>query len=110
VIGHLLNTTVQVWRAVTSEDGGGGRSTTWAQVGEHRARLSQPTAKDAERGEQSGADLTHVVYLDPGVDVRRWDELRRPGQTLRVVGTVEPSVPIYTRADCAARQPEQEGT
>ncbi|MFI8988659.1 phage head closure protein [Streptomyces antimycoticus] len=106
VVSHLLNTTVEVWRAITEDDGGGGQSTTWQQLGTQRARLSQPSARERQAADQSGAELTHIVYLTPGADVRRRDELRRDGLVLEVTATFEPSEPgTYLRADCTARQP-----
>ncbi|WJD99769.1 head-tail adaptor protein [Streptomyces antimycoticus] len=105
-VGRLLNTTAEVWRATTEDDGGGGQSTTWALQSTQRARLSQPSARERQAADQSSADLTHIVYLTPGVDVRRKDELRRDGLVLEVTATFEPSEPgTYLRADCTARQP-----
>lgn len=105
-VGRLLKASVEVWRAATVDDGGGGQSTTWQQIGTQRARLSQPSARERQAADQSSADLTHIVYLTPGADVRRRDELRRDGLVLEVTATFEPSEPgTYLRADCTARQP-----
>lgn len=107
--GHLLNTSVQVWRVAVTGDGGGGQVETWVSQGAQRARLSQPSARQREVGDQDGAQLTHVVYLSPGADVRRGDQLRQTGLTLEVVAVFEPSVRgTYLRADCTARQAEGE--
>ncbi|MDG9705547.1 phage head closure protein [Streptomyces sp. DH37] len=105
-VGRLLNTSVEVWRATRTPDGMGGWEETWAQTGTVRARLSQPSARERVTADQSQSHLTHVVYLDPGADVRRGDELRQPGRVLDVLAVFEPSVPgTYLRADCEARQP-----
>ncbi|GAA0989236.1 head-tail adaptor protein [Nocardiopsis tropica] len=107
--GHLMNTSVTVWRVVLADDGGGGQTEAWAPQGEQPARLSQPTARQREVGDQENAHLTHVVYLRPGVDVRRGDQLRQPGLRLEVVAVFEPSVRgTYLRADCTSRQAEGE--
>ena len=104
-VGRLLNTTVTVWRVVLADDGGGGQAETWTEISTQRARLSQPTAAQREAGDQTGADLTHVAYLRPGVDVRRGDQLRQDGLVLEVVAVFEPSVRgTYLRADCTSRQ------
>ncbi|WP_306186968.1 head-tail adaptor protein [Streptomyces sp. MK5] len=109
-IGHLLNTTVSVWRAVTVDDGGGGQETTWTQVGTLRARRSQPSARERTAADQDGAQLDETWYFAPGTDVRRDDELRPPGRVLRVIATYEPSVTgTYLRADCTMRQ-QSDGT
>ena len=106
-VSHLLNTSLEVWRASTVSDGGGGQSTSWQQQSAVRARLSQPSAQERTAADQSGSDLTHVVYLTPGADVRRGDELRSAGRVLEVLAVLEPSVPgTYLRADCTARQSE----
>jgi len=106
-VGRLLNASVQVWRVVLADDGGGGQTETWSEISTQRARLSQPTAAQREAGDQDGARLTHVVYLRPGADVRRGDQLRQEGVRLEVLATFEPSVRgTYLRADCTSRQHE----
>jgi SPP1 family predicted phage head-tail adaptor len=109
-IGRLLNTTVTVWREQRVTDEGGGHSTTWTEAGTVRARLSQPSGREAETAQAAGADITQVVYLPAAADVRRGDQLRRGSLVLDVIATVEPSVPgTYLRADCTTRQSEAEG-
>ncbi|WP_431772185.1 phage head closure protein [Streptomyces cucumeris] len=105
-VAHLLNTSVEVWREVKVSDGGGGSSTSRQKVATLRARASQPSARERQAADQSGAELTHIYYFAPGGDVRRRDELRRGGQVLTVIAVYEPSVSgTYLRADCSARQP-----
>lgn len=105
-VGRLLNTVVPVWRAVTQPDGGGGQETTWSQTSTPRARRSQPSARERQAADQAGAQLHETWYFDPGADVRRGDELRPPGRTLKVTATFEPSeVGTYLRADCTMQQP-----
>ncbi|MFC8124658.1 phage head closure protein [Streptomyces sp. NPDC057302] len=107
--GHLLNTSVQLWRAVTADDGGGGQETTWQLQATVRARLSQPSARERQAADQSQASLTHVVYLKPSAGVLRGDELRRDGVVYEVNAVFQPSVSgTYLRADCTARQPTVE--
>lgn len=106
---HLLNTSVEVWRVTLAGDGGGGQVETWTSLGVQRARLSQPSATQREAGDQTGANLTHVVYLRPGADVQRGDQLRQPGVVLEVTAVFQPSVRgTYLRADCTSRQAEGE--
>lgn len=109
-IGHRLNTRINVRREVSAPDGGGGTSTSWQTVAELPARISQPSPAqaDRERGDRSGAELTHQVYFAPGADVRRGDELHTAdGMVLVVLSTIAPSVRIYLRAD--ARQHQAQG-
>ncbi|GGV13600.1 head-tail adaptor protein [Streptomyces spectabilis] len=107
-VGHLLNGRVEVWRPVTADDGGGGQDTTWVLQATLRARLAQPSARERQAADQAEADLTHIVYLTPGADVRRGDELRTTAAVvLEVTAVFEPSAPgTYLRADCTARQHE----
>ncbi|MFJ5059025.1 phage head closure protein [Streptomyces nigra] len=101
-IGHLLNRTLEVWRPVAGPgDGLGGRRTTYVATGTTvRAKVDQPS--DAERmlAQQAGSEHTHSIYLLPGSDVTRGDELRGAGQSFRVTATVEPSTPVYLKAQC----------
>lgn len=107
-VGHLLNTSVPVWRATTTDDGGGGQETVWAQVATLRARRSQPTARERQAADQSSARLDETWYFQPTADVRRGDELRPAGRVLEVFAVFEPSVPgTYLRADCTAHQSER---
>lgn len=105
-VGRLLNRTVPVWRATTSDDGGGGQDVTWSQVATLRARMSQPTARERQAADQAESQLDETWYFHPTADVRRGDELRPPGRVVEVFATFEPSAPgTYLRADCTVRQP-----
>lgn len=105
-VGRLLNRKVPLWRATTSDDGGGGQETTWSQVGTPRARMSQPTARERQAADQAQAQLDETWYFAPDADVRRGDELRPAGRVVEVFAVFEPSEPgTYLRADCTVRQP-----
>lgn len=105
-IGHLLNQTRTVWRRAMVPDGSGGQATTWVEVGPVRCRISQASAAERVAARQAGSDHTQPIYLRPGSDVQRGDELRGGGQTWRVVSEVVPSEVVYLRADCELIQPE----
>jgi head-tail adaptor len=86
----------------------GGFEESWSQTSTVRARFSQPSATERTVADQSGATLTHVVYLEPDTPVRRGDELRQPGRTFKVLAIFEPSEPgTYLRANCEVRQASQ---
>lgn len=106
MVFHLLNTTLEVWRANTTPDAGGGQTATRVQIGTVEGRLSQPSAQQREVGQRSEARVTHDVYLMPGADVARGDELRTDGLVLDVIATVTPSEPIYLKAACESRDVE----
>jgi SPP1 family predicted phage head-tail adaptor len=104
----MLNASADVWRFTRMDDGMGGYSEQWAKISTVRARYSQPTATERVAADQSESRLTHVVYVDPGADLRRSDELRNSGRTYEVLAVFEPSMPgTYLRADCWAHQPEK---
>lgn len=97
---HELPRELAVWRKTRGPDGAGGQTTTLAQVGTVRAKISQPTAAERVAAMQAGAALTMPVHLLPDADVHRGDELRGGGEVYRVEATVIPSEPVYLRADC----------
>lgn len=103
---RLLNSSAEVWRATKVPDGMGGWITTWVFTGTARARISQPSARERTVADQSGALLSHVVYLPANSDVRRSDELRQGARKLKVLAVFQPSKPgTYLRADCEQTQP-----
>lgn len=104
---HELRETLTVWRPTSTSDGQGGSSTTLAQVGSVRAKVSQPAAAEQIEAQQAGTSMTMIVHMRPTADVRRGDELRRAdGDHLRVKYTIHPSEPEYLRADCEQIQSE----
>lgn len=110
MIGHLLNRTVEIWRRAETDDGAGGRETTWVRIDPaRRVRISQPSTQERVVGQQAHGDLTHHVYARHGADLLRGDEIRDPsaGLTLRVKAVLAPSGPAYTRADCEELQSER---
>jgi head-tail adaptor len=106
-VGRLLNREMEVWRPTSAPDGVGGRTTTEVLVGTVRAKVDQPSAGDREMAGRTESLHTHTVYLPPGADVGRGDELRGAGQRLRVHHVYEPSAPNYVRADCELTQTER---
>lgn len=91
-IGRLLNRQLEVWRTATVSDGAGGQETTVAKVGTVRAKVDQPSPTHS-----------HNIYVLPGADVQRGDELRGDdglgnAQVFRVQAVVQPSTPVYSKA------------
>ncbi|MFE7776558.1 head-tail adaptor protein [Streptomyces sp. NPDC057445] len=100
-----MNTQVSVWRISRIPDGMGGWVDSLSVVSSERARISQPLARERVVADQSGALLSHVVFLPADADVRRGDELREGARRFEVLATFEPSAPgTYLRADCELRQ------
>ncbi|MFJ4863401.1 head-tail adaptor protein [Streptomyces sp. NPDC088748] len=109
--GRHLNRRLEVWRPITSDDGAGGQDTVLVLQSTVRAKVDQPSNADRMLAAQAGSQHDHTVFLLPGADVRRGDELRgtdRLGaaQVLRVLAVVEPSTPVYRKAPCQLMQRE----
>lgn len=105
MIGHLLNSSVTVYRPLFAADGRGGRIKTMAAVGTIRAKVDQPAAAERAVAAQEGATLTHVVHAAYSADVDRGDELDVGGpRRLRVLAVVNNSRRTYKRLECQVIQ------
>lgn len=107
---HELPQAVAVWRPTLVDDPLGGTSTTLAQTGEFRCKISQPSAAEQIEAQQAGTSLAMTIHFRPDADVRRGDELREvgDGRKFRVKWTIQPSEAVYLRADCERIQAEGE--
>lgn len=105
MIEHLLNRQMDVWRADPTTDAGGGQEAPRTQVGTVWVRLSRPTSTEHEISQQERGWVDYDVYMAPGADVRRADQLRDSELTLKVLATMRPSEAIYTKAECEQQQP-----
>lgn len=104
---HELPETLEVWRNVSVEDPYGGTQKTLVRIGDVLAKVSQPAAAEQIEAQQAGSTMTMIVHMRPDADVSRSDELRRAdGDKLRVKYTIQPSEPVYLRADCELVQSE----
>lgn len=102
---------LEVWRHSRTGDGVGGTTSTLAKVGDVEAKVDQPTALERMVAAQSGAELTHSIYLDPNdpIQVKRLDELRHGTWTWRVESVVIASEVDYVKAGAVLIQPEGTG-
>lgn len=104
--GRFFNRRLEVWRPTSTADGYGGWDTTMVkQPGTVRAKVDQPSNADELLAQQAGSEHDHTVFLLPSADVKRGDELRGTdnlgqAQVFRVLATVQPSTPIYSKAPC----------
>lgn len=104
-IGRYLNRQLEVWRTTTVPDGAGGQQTTLAAVGTVRAKVDQPSPAERLLAQQGDSKHSHDVFLTPGADVQRGDQLRGTdglgvAQVFRVLSVIQPSRPVYSKADC----------
>lgn len=113
MINHLTRTLLTVHRPSTASDGMGGRTVTFAEVGEVRVQVSQPTVEDRMLAQQAGAELSHILHATYGADVRRGDELDGDlpsdipaGRRLRVFAVVSNSRSTYRRIEAEVTQAE----
>lgn len=101
MIGHLLNTTLTVYRAAYVADGRGGRTRSTNEQGTVRAKVDQPSAAERMVAGQMGAALDYVVHVANSADVQRGDELDEGGtRRLRVRSVVQDSHATYKRLEC----------
>ena len=112
-IGRHFNRTLEVWRTATIDDGAGGEEVTTAQVGTVRAKVDQPSPTERLIAQQTGSRHSHNVYLSARADVRRGDELRGTddlgnAQKFRVQSVIQPSTPVYSKAEVELTQSQQE--
>lgn len=109
-VTHLLNSTLDVYRATDEDDGAGGQTRTFSVLeSDRRVRLVQATAKEQFEAERYGSSLTHKVYQNHDDDIQRGDEYRDGSSRYRVMNVLGPSTPgVYLRADVEIIQSEQE--
>ena len=107
VIGHWLNTSLNVWRESKVADGAGGFTVTWANQGAVDCKVDQSTGAERIAAAQAGAAHTHNIYFATGADVQRNDRLAASGVNPNtgtgyylVKATTEPSSPRYLKAMC----------
>jgi head-tail adaptor len=112
-IGRYLNRQLQVYRPQSVPDDYGGQETALVTVGTVRAKVDQPSPTERMVAAQTNSQHSHDIYLLPGADVRRGDELRGTDalghdQVFRVQSVVQPSTPVYTKALVELTQAEGE--
>lgn len=110
-IGHWLNRPLQVWRPATEPDGAGGQTTTYVrQEDDVTGKVDQPSVNERLLAQQAQSEHTHNIYLLPGADVRRGDELRdgTTGEVWRVMSVVGPSSTRYRKCEAQLIQSEGE--
>lgn len=106
MILHLLNTSLVVKRPTLTSDGMGGYVETLTTVATESAKVDQATANERQVAAQWQSAHTHNVYFAPTANVRRGDELLWGDRTFRVLATVQPSRPVYLKAECEFVQRE----
>lgn len=109
-----FNRPLEIWRPTSAGDGRGGETETNGKVpGDPLpGKVDEPSAKDQLVAAQNSALLTHVIYFDGTVDVRRGDQLRDPdgaprSEVFQVFAVVQPSEPVYTKAFATAADFEE---
>lgn len=84
MIAGLLHETVTIARRVAAADGQGGYTWSTVVLGTTRGRIRAAETSEIIEGGQRGAEITHVVHLAAGSDVRRGDILTVGGETYEV--------------------------
>lgn len=107
---HLLKQKADIYRKTSISDGQGGTTYSYTLFkSQAKCKIDQASGAEQFEAEQAGGKMTHKVYLEHDVNVRRGDEIRRNGKAYRVDTVYEPSRPgVYRRADSELIQPEGE--
>jgi head-tail adaptor len=108
---RYYNRDLQVWRPTTTPDGAGGQQTTLVMHGTVRAKVDQPSPTERLLAQQAQSKHSHDVFMAPTADVLRGDQLRGMdglgvAQVFRVLSVVQPSRPVYSKADVELIQKE----
>ncbi|AVP41348.1 head-to-tail stopper [Streptomyces phage Yara] len=105
---HLLKQRADLYRKTSASDGQGGTTYSFSLVKANvKCKIDQASGSEQFEAQQAGGSMTHKIYLEHDLNVRRGDEIRHSGDAYRVDLVYAPSTPgVYRRADSELIQPE----
>lgn len=107
VFESLLNNVFTVERRRRSLDGQGGWAIDYVEIDPVRGRIRPASSREREIAQQEGRDITHVLYVVAGVDVKRGDRVTVGNLSVEAEAVREPSkAGEHLEIDCLERQPE----
>ena len=86
----LLNQTLALQRETISDDGMGGRTGVWSDVGSFKARISPISATERLMQNKETMTTTHRIYCDP-MTVTPKDRIRWGAYYFEIVAITDPS-------------------
>lgn len=105
VFDSLMNNDFTISREVSTSDGHGGWEKSWVPFSSVRGRLRPMTSAERVQAQQDTRSITHVLYVDFSVDIRRGDKVTGAGLTVDVDAVREPSQAMqHLEVDCIERQ------
>ncbi len=112
-IRPLLNHTFTLYRPEREPDGQGGWRQALVEVGELCGRLRPASGAERTVAAQEQRQISHVLYVEGGADVRRGDVVVGAGVEVLVQGVREPSrAGHHLEIDCleVQREPAEVGS
>ncbi len=107
VFQSLLNHEFTISRRRRSPDGRGGWAIDYAEIGTARGRIRPASSREREAARQEEREITHVLYVAAGTDIRRGDQVDLGDLSVEVQAVREPSqAGEHLEVDCRERQPE----
>ncbi len=88
---HLYIHGLTLKRKVLLEDGQGGTTEKWGAIKTFRGRIRPASASEKMAADQERAYITHVIYCDPDVGVKRGDRIQYGDLVIDVTAIREPS-------------------
>ena len=111
IIASLYIHTFVISRPSRTDDGQGGWTIGYADVGSIQGRLRPASATERTVAQQEQARITHVFYCGADEDVHRGDLVSGAGNVVEVVAVREPShMGHHLEIDCLEIQKEGEET
>ena len=98
----LLNQTLTLQSITATDDGQGGQSFVWADVGSFRGRISPLTAQERLLQNKATMATTHRIYCDP-MTVTPKDRIKWGTYYFEIIGITNPSE-IYHHLEIDCRE------
>ena len=98
----LLNQTLTLQSKVLTDDGQGGSTIVWADIGSFRGRISPLTAQERLMQNKETMLTTHRIYCDP-MDITPEDRIKWGTYYFEIIGVTNPSE-IYSHLEIDARE------
>ena len=108
VFESLLNNDFVQSRRRRTPDGQGGWAIDYVSLGAIRGRLRPASSRERTEAQQQGREITHVLYVVAGTDIKRGDRVTLNSLVVDVEAVREPSrAGEHLEIDCREIQQEQ---
>ena len=108
LIEVLFNNMWTISRRVRTDDGQGGWSISYTDIGTVEGRMRPALTSERVTADQEERRITHVFYVLEGTDIARGDLAEADDLIVEVMGVREPSrMDHHLEIDCEERQAEE---